>query len=361
MLSSLENDLSCICKHAYYGQTSRNIFRLAAILCMLLVINPGQYLKRQSLSVDEDGVNIGIVDNIGGGFLAEDVFMKAEAGIALTPASHVLDGDTLNSNVIYNSIVFNDESNTLETVSKSRILIYSSHVVQSGDNISSLAFNFGLNQDTIISVNKITSTRLLQIGRVLNIPNQDGILHTVRAGENLSSIAERYRVEQESIKVVNELFSDKVVTGTELFIPGARLDRTRLQEINGDLFIWPVRGVVTSGYGWRRDPFNRNRRQFHNGIDIRGNTGTPVRAAMAGRVSRVGWDNVYGNYVIINHHSGYRTLYAHLNVIRTRSGAQVSQGERIGDVGSTGLSTGPHLHFTIYRNGVTVNPRALMR
>jgi len=134
-----------------------------------------------------------------------------------------------------------------------------------------------------------------------------------------------------------------------------------LQEINGDLFIWPLYGTISSFYGNRRDPVNPDRWEFHNGIDIRGRTGTPIRAAMAGRVSSVGFDRVYGNYVIINHHSGYRTLYAHLSVIRTRSGAYVAQGERIGDAGNTGLSTGPHLHFTVYKNGNTVNPRVLLR
>jgi len=157
------------------------------------------------------------------------------------------------------------------------------------------------------------------------------------------------------------LFSEKIVEGTDLFIPGARLDFAVLQEINGDLFIWPINGVITSPYGSRIDPFNSGRRQFHTGIDIRGGYGTPIRAAMAGRVSQVGYDNVLGNYVVITHHSGYRTLYGHMSVIRTRTGAYVALGERIGDVGSTGLSTGPHLHFTVYKNGVLVNPRPLIR
>jgi murein DD-endopeptidase MepM/ murein hydrolase activator NlpD len=82
---------------------------------------------------------------------------------------------------------------------------------------------------------------------------------------------------------------------------------------------------------------------------------------MAGRVSSVGYDGVSGNYVVITHHSGYRTLYAHLSVVRTKVGAYVRGGDLIGDVGSTGLSTGPHLHFTVYKNGVTVNSRALIR
>jgi len=320
-------------------QTGRNIFRLAAVLCLTAIINPAQYIPQRESHAREHG--------IGGGYLSEELIPDDETGIMLTTASMTIYSD---------ESVFEPES-----LSKQSILLYNSHIVRSGENISNLAISFGLNQDTIISVNKITNTRLLQIGRVLRIPNQDGIFHTVRNGENLGTIAERYKADSEAIKIANELFSDKIVTGTDLFIPGARLDWTRLQEINGDLFIWPVNGTITSFYGWRRDPFNRNRRHFHNGIDIRGSTGTPVRAAMAGRVSAVGFDNILGNYVIISHHSGYRTLYGHMNVIRTRTGAYVAQGERIGDVGNTGQSTGSHLHFTVFKNGVTVNPRALMR
>jgi len=320
---------------SHSGQKDRNIFRLAAALCMIAIINPVQYIKFKETPVNEE-------HGIGGGYISEEVYPDIDDGILLTPAS-------------YESV------SEPESLIKSYTLLYDSHIVQRGENISGLARNFGLNQDTIISVNKITNTRLLQVGRVLRIPNQDGIFHTVRSGENLSGIAERYRADSEAIKITNELFSSKIVPGTDLFIPGARLDWTMLQEINGDLFIWPVNGVVTSSYGWRRDPFNRNRRQFHNGIDIRGSIGTPVRAAMAGRVSAVGFDRILGNYVIINHHAGYRTLYGHLNVIRTRTGAYVASGERVGDVGNTGISTGAHLHFTVYRNGATVNPRALMR
>jgi len=155
-------------------------------------------------------------------------------------------------------------------------------------------------------------------------------------------------------------FSDYVKVNTSIFVPGAKLDIIELQEITGDLFIWPVRGVITSPYGYRANPFG-GARQFHNGIDIAVPTGTPIRAAMTGRVTAAGYDRSYGNYVVISHHSGYRTLYAHLNVIRTRPGAYVVTNEVIGDAGSTGMSTGPHLHFTVYKNGVTVNPRSFMR
>jgi murein DD-endopeptidase MepM/ murein hydrolase activator NlpD len=305
----------------------RIIFRFAAILCLFSLLNSGFPAKQREIPDNENGIG-------GGSYNNED--------ISLTLAS-------------IETAAFEPE-----LLSKTRILFYDAYTVTQGENISTLAVNMGLNQGTIISVNKITNTRLLQIGKVLKIPNQDGVLHTVRNGDTLSSIAEKYKAETEDIKIANELFSDKIRAGTDLFIPGAKLDWISLQEINGDLFIWPVNGAITSPYGYRRDPFS-GLRSFHTGLDIRGSAGTPVRAAMSGRVSKTGYDSVFGNYVVVNHHSGYRTLYAHLSVIRTKNGSYVGIGERVGDVGSTGLSTGPHLHFMVYKNGVTVNPRSLMK
>jgi len=328
-MGTLLNDETAI----FRGIKGSSIFRLAAALCFAAIINPAQYVNLQEGPAEH---------GIGGGYISEEVLTEGEEGIIISPVSL-------------------ESVSESETINVKRILLYDTHTIQRGDNISNLAVSFGLNQDTIISVNRITNTRLLQVGRVLRIPNQDGIFHTVRSGETLDSIAERYKADSEAIQVVNELFSDRIAAGVEIFVPGARLDWARLQEINGDLFLWPVNGAITSFYGWRRNPFNRSVRQFHNGIDIRGSHGTPVRAAMAGRVSAIGYDRVLGNYIIINHNSGYQTLYGHLSVIRVRTGTSVAAGARIGDVGNTGQSTGPHLHFTVYKNGVTVNPRPLMR
>jgi len=312
------------------NENRRNFFRLTVILFLVFIVNLGYVKKTQDVAEAENG--------IGGGIPYENE-ISGDEEIQSWPEDVII----------------------LEPAIKSGILLYDSHLIQSGDNISTLAVNFGLNQDTIISLNKVTNSRLLQIGRVLKIPNQDGILHAVKNDETISAIAEKYSVDKNDIQTINELFSENILAGKDLFIPGAKLDWVSLQEINGDLFIWPVNGAITSLFGYRRDPFNSSRTQFHTGIDIRGSTGTPVRAAMSGRVNQVGFDNVLGNFVSISHHSGYRTVYAHLSLIRTRTGAYVAQGERIGDVGSTGLSTGPHLHFSVYKNGTLINPRTLMR
>jgi len=319
----------------FFKGNGRNIFRLALALCLFFVYKPDFTQKQQEITAAEHG--------IGGGSLSEEIFTDFEEEIAILPAS------------------LETAAFELEAFSKPRVLLYDTYLVQSGDNVSTLAVVFGLNQDTIFSINKVTVARLLQMGKVIKIPNQDGILHTVSKTDTLVSIAEKYKVDAEAIQIVNELFTDYIAAGTELFIPGAKLDEASRWEIIGDMFIWPVSGIVTSPYGYRRSPFNESIREFHSGIDIRGGMGTPIRAAMSGRVSRVGYDSSLGNYVIINHHSGYRTLYGHMSVIRVRTGAYVTTGERIGDIGSTGLSTGPHLHFTVYKDGITVNPRSLMK
>ncbi|MCL2008152.1 MAG: peptidoglycan DD-metalloendopeptidase family protein [Treponema sp.] len=140
--------------------------------------------------------------------------------------------------------------------------------------------------------------------------------------------------------------------------PGTALERGA-RELEY-LFIWPVIGRVSSPFGNRRSPLT-GRQQFHTGIDIVAPMGSPVWAAMSGRVSIVSRDNIYGNYIMIIHHSGLRTLYAHLSATGVSAGAYVATGQQIGNVGSTGLSTGPHLHFGVFRNGMLINPRELLR
>lgn len=119
--------------------------------------------------------------------------------------------------------------------------------------------------------------------------------------------------------------------------------------------IWPVSGQISSGFGWRRSPFGRGN-EFHNGVDIPARTGTPIRAAGGGTVTFAGWRNGYGNTVIIDHGSGITTLYAHNTRNIATEGSRVERGDIIAHVGSTGRSTGPHLHYEVKRNGTAVNP-----
>jgi murein DD-endopeptidase MepM/ murein hydrolase activator NlpD len=244
--------------------------------------------------------------------------------------------------------------------SKPRMLLHSSYTIQQDDVLGEVAKSFGLNIGTLVSLNNIKYTRSLQIGHVLKVPNQDGVLYKVKRGDTLQSVAEKHKIDPETVRISNELFSDRINENTSLFLPGATIPWEDLQEINGDLFLWPVRGYISSYYGYRRSPFTGGR-SFHPGLDIAAPMGTPIKAAMSGRVSAVGYDNIYGNFVVITHQSGYRTLYGHMSVIRTRTGLYVNAGDQIGDVGSTGQSTGPHVHFTVYKNGATINPRNVIR
>jgi murein DD-endopeptidase MepM/ murein hydrolase activator NlpD len=249
-----------------------------------------------------------------------------------------------------------------EEFSKPKMLLTSSYKIKSGDMIGILAKNFALEQGTLISYNNVKNAKGLQVGQILKVPNQDGILYKGKRNETLESIAKKYSISAGDLQIVNEIFSDKLMENTSLFIPGAKMDMNDLQEIAGDMFLWPARGAITDRYGYRSDPFGGVSREFHNGMDIGAPWGAPVKAAMAGRVTSVVYGHAsYGNYVVITHSSGYRTLYAHMSAIGVKSGTYVNAGDRVGDVGSTGRSTGAHLHFTVYKNGVTVNPRLLLR
>ncbi|MGN0729767.1 LysM peptidoglycan-binding domain-containing M23 family metallopeptidase [Treponema sp.] len=244
-------------------------------------------------------------------------------------------------------------------------LSYVSYRVKKGDMISFIADEFGVTQDTIISVNNIHASRLIQIGQYLKIPSMPGILYTVREdGETVETISEKYKVDALTCSSVNHLeLTEKLSAGKSLFVPYAELDWITRQEINGDLFTKPIhsRFYYSSMFGWRASPFDSSKRTFHGGIDMACAKGTSIYAALPGKVSVCGWSDVYGNYVIISHHSGYKTLYGHMNEILVRKGQAVDTGTRIGKVGNTGMSTGPHLHFTVYKNGRSINPANLWK
>ncbi|MDR2898469.1 MAG: M23 family metallopeptidase [Spirochaetaceae bacterium] len=234
---------------------------------------------------------------------------------------------------------------------------YQTYTVKSGDSISSIARRSGLtNISTLISVNTIENAKRIRPGQSMLIPSRDGIMHTVNRSDTLLGIADKYSITMDMLVDSNDLSSAVIHTGDRLFIPNATLASLDLKKAMGELFIDPlVSWRLTSPYGERKDPFT-GVRSFHTGLDMAAPPGTPIKASLDGKVSVAGFSNVYGNYVIITHGNGYQTLYAHMTSYSVRKGQTVLQGAAIGKVGSTGYSTGPHLHFTVYQNGRTVNP-----
>jgi murein DD-endopeptidase MepM/ murein hydrolase activator NlpD len=120
--------------------------------------------------------------------------------------------------------------------------------------------------------------------------------------------------------------------------------------------IWPVAGNLESGFGGRRNPFGGGSYEFHSGQDINAELGDPVVAGASGTVAFEGWQNGYGQLVVIDHGGGLTTRYGHLSHIDVATGQTVERGQFIGRVGSTGRSTGPHLHYEIRINDEPVNP-----
>ncbi len=240
---------------------------------------------------------------------------------------------------------------------------YQTYKVRSGDTISGIAKKFGLtNISTLISVNDIGNVRQLAAGQKLKIPSIDGIIYTVKKGDSLSAITGKYKISLEQLLDVNELSSETLTAGQQLFLPGAAMDASSLRSAMGELFSMPIKAAFrwSSPYGYRIDPI-AGVKSFHTGTDLACPTGTPILAVMSGKVTTTGVNRVYGNYVIIDHGNGYQTLYAHMSKIIASKGQWVSQGTRIGLVGSTGYSTGPHLHFTVYKNGKLVDPMTVLK
>ena len=129
----------------------------------------------------------------------------------------------------------------------------------------------------------------------------------------------------------------------------AAQSHSTVQRVSGAGFIWPVNAPITSPFGWRWG-------RMHEGLDLGAAYGTPIAAAAAGVVIYAGWEGGYGNLTVIDHGGGLATAYGHQSRIAVSVGQSVAQGEIIGNVGSTGHSTGPHLHFEVRVNGQAVDP-----
>ncbi len=231
------------------------------------------------------------------------------------------------------------------------------YIVQSGENISLLAQRYSLNMSTLISVNQIKRAKSLQAGQKILIPNIDGLMYQVQANDSLASIAAEFDSSIGALIDANQLEDSVLIAGNPIFIPGATLSSYELRKVFGNLYIYPYIGPISSHFGYRNNPFGyRSRREFHNGLDIVGPYGAAVKASSDGLVISAGYQSIYGKYVILQHDKGIKTLYGHMSKLLVSKGQRIFQGHTIGHIGSSGLSTGTHIHFTIFVAGKAVNP-----
>ena len=237
--------------------------------------------------------------------------------------------------------------------------------IKKNDSLWKIADRNNLDIYTLLTFNKLKNANLIKKGQKIRIPSTRGILHTVVKNETLEDIAIRYQVGLSVIISANSIQDpDFIQANTDLFLPGAKLTNRQVRErlkrrLTGKAvnprFILPVKGRMSDGYGYRIHPVLK-RRRLHKGLDIAAKTGTNVRASASGRVAFSGVMGGYGNLVILEHVGGYETRYAHNARLLVREGQHVRQGQKIAQVGSTGLSTGPHLHFEIRKNQKVLNP-----
>jgi len=256
------------------------------------------------------------------------------------------------------------------------------YVVAEGDSLWSIANSQNLEIDTLFGCNDLRNPNMIRPGATLRIPNQDGIFHKVKSGETLAGVAKKYGIAADRIREANgDAALNPFTAGKEIFLPGARPEavessasssssrsgasssKSSSAKVSGSSsrsYRWPVVGKINSPFGWRRHPVTR-RRDFHTGIDIKAPRGRTIQAARGGRVEYSGWMGGYGRVVVIDHGDGYSTLYAHCTSLSVRKGQSVSQGQAIATVGTTGRTTGPHLHFEVRRGNNPVNPLGMLR
>ncbi len=244
------------------------------------------------------------------------------------------------------------------------------YTVQAGDTPLAIAERFGLKGTSLLWANPALADNpdFLRIGQKLNVLPVDGAHHIVTRGESVKSIATTYKVEPSVITGYpgNGLTEDSALEiGQALIIPGgvkpyvpkrvvastaASVPAPRDAKTGSGRFAWPMSGRISQRY-WTG----------HNGLDIAAKQGTPIVAADAGYVavlqsSRSG----YGNMIVVDHGNGYQTRYAHLSAFYVEAGQSVNKGDTVGLCGSTGNSTGPHLHFEVIINGVRYNPQSYL-
>jgi murein DD-endopeptidase MepM/ murein hydrolase activator NlpD len=255
---------------------------------------------------------------------------------------------------------------------KPRADIYE-YTVENGDTLAAIAKKFGVDTDSIMWLNKNVNEKKLKPGSVMYIPPVTGVVHTVKSGETIYSIAKKYNVSAQAVVdfPFNEFTNDEtfaLAIGQQLIVPDGVMPEEIVTSPRSYLanqltpnagavsatgvWIWPTAGTITQQF-----------RSWHKGLDIANHAGGNILAADSGTVVVAGWpDNSgYGNRIMIDHGNGYRTLYGHLSKISVVVGQTVKRGDVIGFMGSTGRSTGTHLHFEIRSDSGNRDPLGVLK
>ncbi|GEM_PF-3919205 len=237
--------------------------------------------------------------------------------------------------------------------------------VQAGDTVSKIASDFELKTSSIIYSNRLSSSNpILKVGQDLIIPQVDGITHMIQKGDTYSSLAKKYRGDLQKTKDVN--FEIPFTPGQTITIPNGRppevaktitptyqptqVNISNDANLSSENWYWPMSGKITQYFG--KTSFNPN----HTGIDIATKSGTPIRASKSGTIITATYQRWYGNLVVIDHGGDYKTYYGHMSAFKVSKGDKVEKGQIIGLEGTTGWSTGPHLHFEIRYKNKPTNP-----
>lgn len=295
---------------------------------------------------------------VGGGIIAAPIIATTYPTVAIelndyTPPSAVLSS-------------FDDQGILTQVSEKPRDSVIK-HTVSEGETISSIAEKYNVSTDTVKWANPDIKGEKIAIGQELAIPPVTGVVIKVTKGETIYSIAKKYKTEPQNI--LNFPFNDftdldtfALAAGQTLVVPDGVMPEAQpvysprliaqVGAIPGDgQFIWPTQGLIT------QRPVS-----YHMAVDIANPSLPGVAAADGGQVVVVERQRYgYGWHVIVDHKNGYQTLYAHLSDIYVNVGQGVSKGSIIGKMGSTGRSSGPHLHFEVRKSGVLLNPLGYLK
>ncbi len=227
--------------------------------------------------------------------------------------------------------------------------------VKKGDTLNGIAKLFGVSVNTIVWANDLKSRTAVK-GDTLIILPITGIKHTVKKGETITTIAKKYRADDQDVASYNGLaVNASLEVGDTILVPDGEIEvvqpvkpktTTTSRILNSYTYSAPSGFLIRPISGGRKSQGIHG----HNGVDLASSIGTPVYAAAGGTVIAArmgGYNGGYGNMIIISHANGIQTVYAHLNAIYISQGQTVTQGQTIGELGNTGKSTGPHLHFEV--------------